>query len=112
MIESFIPMLGIIASAIATALLIKHPKQQLISGASAVVFWFAVWCLLIGPEYLLFVAYLVWLVVLAMVIVMVSNLAKALLRASQTESRKRPEPKPHYPPITQGDIDQGMNQIR
>ncbi|WP_204755452.1 hypothetical protein [Herpetosiphon giganteus] len=112
MIGSLIPMLGIVASAIAIALLSKHPKQQLISGSSAVVFWFAVWCLLIGPEYLLFVAYLVWLVVLAVVIVMCINMAKALLRTSQTESPKRPEPKPHYPPITQGDIDQGMNQIR
>ena len=112
MIESLIPMLGLASSAVATALLIKQPKHQLISGACAVVFWFVVWCLLIGPEYLLFGAFLVWLVVLAVVIVMAINMAKALLRKPQTESRRRPEPTPHYPPITQGDIDQGMNQIR
>lgn len=112
MIESLVPMLGIVASAIAIALLTKHPKQQLISSASAVVFWFAVWCVLVGTEYLLFVAYLVWLVVLAVVIVMAINMARALLRTFQKEAHKRPEPTPHYPPITQGDIDQGINQIR
>ncbi|KPL80215.1 hypothetical protein [Herpetosiphon geysericola] len=100
MIESLLCTIAAAASAVAASFIIRNRTHQLIVVVIASLFWFAVWCVLIEPMYLLFAVFAGWLTLVVGLSSLFMGMAKHL--AALKHEHQRPM---ISTPLTQEDID-------